>query len=198
LRLSFCLSGIFQKEEVSPKYSILTWLPCWPTVPDTSNHFTINIFEYVSECSFAFLEHVITVSLTCWHILVNVYLKNVFLVFPNSYLNVSTVTICIAIAAIFLSCVFWRCMNSKAHSVSRNDEDEPHPAMNRHWKLCVLCGVLVFFMVSYIWEFIRIYQIERAKKATVLFKVSYQLIFIPLQMPIFFNLFNLYQLLNTV
>jgi len=169
--LSCCisLSGIFKKEEVPPKYNILTWLPCWPTVPDTSNHFTIQIFEYLSECSFAFLEHVITVSLTCWHILVNVYLKILFFVFPNSYLNFSIVTICVAATAVFLSCIFWRCMNSKTHYVSRNEEDAPHLAMNRHWKLC---RVVVLFMVSYTWEFIRIYQIERAKKATVLFKVS--------------------------
>lgn len=198
LNCCISLSGVFKKEEIPSRYIILNWLPFWSTVPANNDNFFLEIVEYLLECSFALLEYIMTLSLKCWHILVNVYLKILFFIFPNSYFDFSIAAACVTAVVILLSYLCWKfCINSKTHSVSRNVypyESDTHPAMNRHWELYVLCGILALFVISYIWEFIRIYQIERAKKATVLFKVSSHWSLIPLNTTItlIVNVLDLY------
>ena len=101
-----------------------------------------------------------------------------FYIFPDSSLNLRTA--CTAGLLILVCYLSWKfCKNLKTHSKGKNVypcsqpyEYDTYP--QSHWKRYAFYATLGFLIISYVWEFIRIYQIERAKKATVLFKVSLQ------------------------
>ena len=160
---------MFNKEDVPPQYSYMDWLPFWAsTTPDDS----------VSGTN----EYLITLSLKCWHILAESFFKTVLYIATHFHLYLRL--LCVTAVVVLLSYMFLR-FRKNANMYKRqsetsdlllrprsNYEYDSHPDARRYWKRCAIKVALAFFVVSFVWEFMRIYQIERAKQATVLFKVS--------------------------
>ena len=163
------LSGVFNKEDVPPQYSYMDWLPFWPSTTDGDSLSGMN-------------EYLITLSLKCCHILAESFFNTVFYVATHFHLYLRPLSVTAVV--VLLSYMFLR-FRKNANMYKRQSETSDlllrprssyeydlHPDARRYWKRCAIKVALAFLVVSFVWEFMRIYQIEKAKQATVLFKVS--------------------------
>ena len=149
----------------------MDWLPFWTSTTDDNRHSVSGTNEYL-----------ITLSLKCWHILAEYFIKTVLYVATHVHLYLRPLSVMAVV--VLLSYMFLR-FRKNANMYKRqsetsdlllrprlNYEYDSHPDARRYWKRCAIKVAVAFLVVSFMWEFVRIYQIERAKQATVLFKVS--------------------------
>ena len=165
------LSGVFNKEDVPPQYSYMDWLPFSSSTTDEDRHSASGM-----------IEHLITLSFKCWHILAEYLFKAVF--YTCRHFHHYLRPVCVTVVVVLLSYVFFRFLKNASMYKRQSEtgnlllrprldyEYDTHPDARQYWKRCAIQVALAFMLISFVWEFIRIYQIERAKQAMVLFKVG--------------------------